>query len=187
MTGSTSLIIENELLKARIQCLEAQKGLVDPYEVALILDQKINLEKRIEILESTIKWIHTILTEDFDIKECVNKNYNKPSQCLSQRFGDLSEKLEEKDKRIKELETAIKNHRAQKVDDKCWMDDDVLYSVLNDGIKADYKVGCQEEMLKNCARYIQKRTEDGEWPTYAELEQKIKELEHKLNREGSEI
>lgn len=72
--------------------------------------------------------------------------------------------------RIKQLEDAIRDHRSQKADDRCIEDDDRLYAVLNDGIKCDRRVGSKEEMLKNCARYIDRRCAQGHWPTYAELE-----------------
>lgn len=88
--------------------------------------------------------------------------------------------LEEALKRIDVLETAIRQHRSQKADDRCIFDDDTLYDVLGDGIRCDRRVGSKEEMLKNCARYIDKRCEEGHWPTYAQLEDRIKELEQEI-------
>lgn len=75
--------------------------------------------------------------------------------------------------RVKELEDAIKEHRSQKADDRCIEDDDRLYAVLGDGIKCDRSVGSKEEMLKNCARFIERRCEGGVWPTYEEIEKKL--------------
>lgn len=72
--------------------------------------------------------------------------------------------------RVDALEAAIKAHRDQKADDRCIEDDDRLYAVLGDGILCDRRVGSKEEMLHNCARFIDRRTEGGKWPTYAELE-----------------
>ena len=83
--------------------------------------------------------------------------------------------------RIKELEDAIKKHRAQKADDRCIEDDDVLYAVLGDGIKCDRRVGSKEEMLKNCERFIDRRCYQGFWPTYADLEKKIEALQKQTN------
>jgi hypothetical protein len=71
---------------------------------------------------------------------------------------------------VDRLKAAIKNHRAQKADDRCIEDDDRLYAALGDGIKCDRQVGSKEDMLKNCARFIDRRCEAGKWPTYAELE-----------------
>lgn len=81
--------------------------------------------------------------------------------------------------RIQELESAIREHRSQKADDRCIEDDDRLYAVLGDGIKCDRRVGSKEEMLKNCSRFIDRRCEAGGWPTYAELEATLNdEREH---------
>lgn len=85
--------------------------------------------------------------------------------------------LEEALERINVLEDAIRQHRSQKADDRCIFDDDALYDVLGDGIQCDRRVGSKEEMLKNCARFIDRRCEAGHWPTYQELEARIQELE----------
>ncbi len=68
------------------------------------------------------------------------------------------------------LRAAIHEHRSQRADDRCWMDDDKLYEALGDGIKADRRVGDKDAMLANCKRYIERRCEGGHWPSYAELE-----------------
>lgn len=91
--------------------------------------------------------------------------------------------------RVKVLEDAIKNHRDQKADDRCWMDDDELYGVLCDGQASDRRVGDKESMLRNCARFIERRCEGGHWLSYKELQEgaevldaKVKELETMLRR-----
>lgn len=82
--------------------------------------------------------------------------------------------------RIQELEDAIRKHRDQKGDDRCWMDDQELYAVLNDGNLGDNTVGDQEKMLKNCQRYVQLRCKGGGgWKSYAELEAENTELRKK--------
>lgn len=78
------------------------------------------------------------------------------------------------------LAAAIHEHRKQKADDRCVMDDDLLYEALGDGIKCDRSVGSKEEMLKNCARFIERRCTGGNWPTYAELETKVERLNQAL-------
>jgi hypothetical protein len=73
--------------------------------------------------------------------------------------------------RVAELESAIRNHRDQKGDDRCWMDDQSLYAVLKDGNLGDNTVGDQAKMLKNCERYVHLRCQGGGgWKSYAELE-----------------
>lgn len=79
--------------------------------------------------------------------------------------------------RIKELEDAIRLHRAQKADDRCIEDDDKLYAILGDGILCDRRVGDKVDMLQNCIRFINNRCESGNWPSYAELEEKLKKLQ----------
>jgi hypothetical protein len=68
---------------------------------------------------------------------------------------------------------AIRDHRDQRADDRCWMDDQDLYAVLGDGNLGDNRVGDPAAMIENCARFITKRCEGGHWPTYAELEAQI--------------
>jgi hypothetical protein len=68
------------------------------------------------------------------------------------------------------LADAIREHRKQKADDRCIEDDDRLYAALGDGIGCDRSVGDKAEMLKNCARFIDRRCTGGDWPTYAALE-----------------
>lgn len=86
----------------------------------------------------------------------------------------------ETNERIRALEEAIKTHRSQKADDRCIEDDDRLYAALGDGIPCDRRVGDKAAMLKNCERFIVRRTEGGTWPTYAELEARLAEAEAKL-------
>lgn len=78
--------------------------------------------------------------------------------------------------RIKELETAIAKHHSQKADDRCIEDDDALYVAA--GLPpCDRRVGDKEAMLANCKRFIERRCEGGKWPSYVDLEERIKELE----------
>lgn len=54
--------------------------------------------------------------------------------------------------RVKELENAIRAHRDQRGDDRCWMDDEALYKVLPEGYvppKRDVSVE-----IKHCLQFI---------------------------------
>ncbi len=84
--------------------------------------------------------------------------------------------------RITALENAIRWHRDQKADDRCIEDDDSLYAALGDGIQCDRRVGCKEEMLKNCARFIERRCEGGHWPNHRELLECLRSLERAAQR-----
>ena len=82
-----------------------------------------------------------------------------------------SEYIEELQEENGKLIRAIKEHRAQKADDRCIEDDDKLYEALGDGIKCDRRVGDKVDMLANCSRFIDRR-----WPTYVSLEKIVDEL-----------
>jgi hypothetical protein len=79
------------------------------------------------------------------------------------------------------LKSAIIEHRSQKADDRCIEDDDRLYEAVGDGIKCDRRVGSKDEMLLNCSRFIQRRCEQGHWPTYAALEAELAQLKENVN------
>lgn len=75
--------------------------------------------------------------------------------------------------RLDSLEAAIRKHRDQKADDRCWMDDLELYAALGDQVVPDNRVGCPAEMLANCERFIARRCAGGEWPSYLALETEL--------------
>lgn len=79
--------------------------------------------------------------------------------------GVLAEATAERDR----LLAAVKEHHSQRADDRCVEDDDRLYAAA--GLPpCDRRVGSKEEMLANCARFIERRCEGGGWPSYRELE-----------------
>ncbi len=50
------------------------------------------------------------------------------------------------------LEAAIRRHRNERGDDRCWRDDEVLYAALPDGhMPQEYEVAVE---IENCLRYI---------------------------------
>lgn len=59
------------------------------------------------------------------------------------------------------LRNAIRSHRDQRGDDRCWLDDEKLYAALPEGIPAKTHLD-QELMLKNCARFIGTRQHPGD-------------------------
>lgn len=88
-------------------------------------------------------------------------------------FEDFRLKAGENAARVEMLEAAIRKHRDQKADDRCWMDDLELYAVLGDQVVPDNRVGCPTEMLANCERFIARRCAGGEWPSYLALETEL--------------
>ena len=107
-------------------------------------------------------------------------------ECGSIGFGMVP--FTQSDKcRVTQLENAIRTHRSQKADDRCIEDDDRLYETLGDGIKCDRRVGSKCEMLKNCERFIQNRTEEGHWRTYQELLNDNNALRKELERVSKDL
>jgi hypothetical protein len=59
------------------------------------------------------------------------------------------------------LREAIRKHRDQRLDDRCWMDDYELYEVLPEGISPQYvdlRLLPKDVMMKNCDRFVECRT-----------------------------
>lgn len=54
--------------------------------------------------------------------------------------------------RSAELQAAIRKHRDQKMDDRCWRDDHELYAVLGEGVP-DTALPPRDIFLGNCERY----------------------------------
>ena len=57
------------------------------------------------------------------------------------------------EERVIILETAIRKHRDQRGDDRCWIDDLELYEVLADPEQPVFKLPPRSTFLNNCARY----------------------------------
>jgi len=82
--------------------------------------------------------------------------------------------------RIAELEDAIRAHRLQRLDDRCWMDDQVLYEALHDGDSGDNATPPKEKMLANCERFIDRRCKPGDWRSYQEIEDLLGAVENRM-------
>lgn len=80
--------------------------------------------------------------------------------------ADFARQLE---RALNALKSAIAEHHNQKADDRCIEDDDRIYAAV--GLPpCDRRVGSKEQMLANCARFIERRCEAGGWKSYQELE-----------------
>lgn len=58
---------------------------------------------------------------------------------------------------IMKLRNGIRNHRDQKGDDNCWLDDFELYGLLPEKIKANPQLPDKQLMMVNCERYYECR------------------------------
>lgn len=68
--------------------------------------------------------------------------------------------------RIDQLEAAIRKHRDQRGDDRCWLDDLELYAVLPEGPPTHEAMALppREQFLANCARFHESRQAPGTKP-----------------------
>lgn len=110
-----------------------------------------------------IEWIAAI--RELDVMGDYYTNINAETAALLRRAYDTMKAVEE--------------HHNQKADDRCIEDDDRLYAAA--GLPpCDRRVGSKAEMLANCARYIDRRCDEGGWPTYKELEEENKRLKDEI-------
>lgn len=80
------------------------------------------------------------------------------------------------------LHNAILKHYNQRAEDRCWMDDNELYTAAGLPEHNNW-VGDKFAMLTNCIRFINHRTEEcGPWKSYAELEAEIERLRSIIRR-----
>ena len=79
--------------------------------------------------------------------------------------------------RIRTLVAAIRKHRDQRGDDRCWLDDAELYAVLGEPYETP-KLAEPCEMMANCVRFIKSR-HNPEVP-YVSPEREIEQLRAKL-------
>lgn len=87
---------------------------------------------------------------------------------------------------VKRLSSAIRSHRDQRGDDRCWMDDEKLYAALPEGYTPPPRDSTVE--LRNCERYIASRHNPG--TEYVSPEREIEQLKSenaKLRRELTDV
>lgn len=83
------------------------------------------------------------------------------------------------ERQANDLAAAIRKHRDQRGDNRCWLDDLELYRVLGEPIdEAEFALHCPEEMIKNCTQYIASRQPDG--VPYVSPQRRIEVLETAL-------
>lgn len=69
----------------------------------------------------------------------------------------LESRVAELEGRVAELETAIRTHRDQRDDDRCWLDDAALYAVLPDTKAVDTLLPPHDEFMQSCSRFWMQR------------------------------
>lgn len=74
------------------------------------------------------------------------------------RLTETATKLVEATVEIARLRCAIRDHRDQKLHDRCWLDDQELYAVLPEGLPdGTGELPPKNEFLSGCARYYELR------------------------------
>lgn len=108
----------------------------------------------------------------------LQERFNKKELELKElRFhlAEQAERAEQAEKERDKLKQAIIEHHSQKAQDRCILDDDKLYTAA--GLPpCDRRVGSKTEMILNCVRFIDRRCEEGGWPSYQDLEREIERL-----------
>jgi hypothetical protein len=92
--------------------------------------------------------------------------------------------------RVETLEAAIQRHRDLRGDDRCWMDDVVLYAVLDPSANPDFVLPPKCEFLKSCDRYWEQRQTDAEKDVSRRSDMTIAQLEAEndsLTRRNAEL
>lgn len=85
--------------------------------------------------------------------------------------------------RVQQLESAIRKHRDQRGDDRCWLDDEELYKVLPEGYSPPKRDSAVE--LKMCEKYISCRHNPN--TEYISPQRAIEELEKEVQELRSAI
>jgi hypothetical protein len=62
--------------------------------------------------------------------------------------------------RVKQLRSTIRTHRDQKADDRCWLDDYLLWKTLADSPAEPLALPSKDEMMKLCRNYYELRRAD---------------------------
>lgn len=84
--------------------------------------------------------------------------------------------------------TAIRKHRDQRGDDRCWLDDEELYNILPEGKNdADTRLNEPEVMLEHCKKYIECRHNPDQKYISPQREIEKLEKENKKLREQLEL
>jgi chromosome segregation ATPase len=119
--------------------------------------------------------------------------HSSSTQGLRDQVEQLTERLDrmkwaakvaDNEKAAREkAETAIRKHRDQRGDDRCWMDDEELYKILPEGYTPPLRDSAVE--LKNCQRFIDCRNNPA--TTYVSPQRMIEELRIRAEKAETEL
>jgi len=103
-----------------------------------------------------------------------------PAERAAREYGEAAvislPEVVELRRRVAELESAIRLHRDQRGDDRCWLDDRQLYAALPEGYTPPAEDSAVE--LERCQQYIRCRHDPA--TVYVSPQRRIDELESEL-------
>ena len=135
-----------------------------------MLDSFISEIRRLQTIEK--EWIKII----DNLNEVFRGQIGGPKAILQgflQSEDDIFEGTVKLAREYNKLLEAIRNHRDQRGDDRCWMDDEELYKVLPEGYNPPKRDTTVE--LKLCEKYINCRRNPN--TEYISPQRRIEELE----------
>lgn len=86
------------------------------------------------------------------IEKLQDENAQLTAECERLRLAAIDNR-----ETIARLTSAIRKHRDEKGDDRCWLDDYQLYSVLPEGGRHDSSLPPEGEFLESCRRFWARR------------------------------
>lgn len=86
------------------------------------------------------------------VKIARNESNNTPLRLWTGLIVEIADELE----RLATLEAAIREHRDQEGDDRCWLDDAKLYAALGES-GHDTSLPPKCEFLESCSRFWEQR------------------------------
>jgi hypothetical protein len=122
--------------------------------------------------------------QPFSVEAIVESATDVP--LLYDMVRDLQARLEDREAKIEALQAAVRRHRDERGDDRCWMDDERLYDEAlpegcqDRGNRVDRRLHCPEEMMRHCQQFIVSRQPDGQ--PYVSPQREIDRLRAALER-----
>lgn len=169
ITGPTGSDTAAELTQARADLAWIRKKLGLPTDAQMFQGDQTIAGTLHVICSHAHGW-----TKYIQAYKCNDKDGEIARQAV--RIGELATE-------VAKLRNAITEHHKQKADDRCWMDDVVLYNAA--GLPApDFRVGDKAAMKANCDRFIDRRCAGGHWPSYADLEAELAKLNEAIKTSG---
>lgn len=156
-----------------------QIDLVEALHHGSIPGSKLTLEDKHSV--QLLKWLYDLVSEvlehrqDFGEVKVALWGEPAPRPC---GIDEIVDKILEVKQQRDGLRDAIRKHRDQKGDDRCWMDDELLYQTLPEGYMPPKRDSSVE--LKLCEQYIKCRHHPG--TEYVSPQRRIEELEEEVEK-----